>query len=168
MNHYLKPDSYFPSLNDVPIPLLQNKGVRLILLDIDNTLSIHGSIKADRYATQQIKRFQNARIQCILFSNALQNRVKLYADSVGIDFVPHPKKPSLKGIQWVLDHHPNYREKELAIVGDQIFTDVIAGKRAGILTILVDPLSEKESFHIELKRCFEKLLKTILRIQYDR
>ncbi len=45
--------------------------------------------------------------------------------------------------------------------GDQIFTDILAAKRAGIMAVLVEPYDKKEIFYVRLKRIPEWIIRNI-------
>ena len=46
--------------------------------------------------------------------------------------------------------------EETIFVGDQLFTDVYGANRAGIFSILVNPINPKEEIQIVLKRYLER------------
>ena len=161
---YFLPDLYVKSLVNVDFDLLRSKGIRLVLLDIDNTLSRHGSLVSGDYAKEQVRRIQQTGIQCMIISNAMSKRAKMFADSLDIPFIPQARKPSRKGIRYALEKHPEMDRSHIAVIGDQILTDILAGNRAHIFTVLLDPISNEESFQVRLKRPFERHLKMFFHI----
>jgi predicted HAD superfamily phosphohydrolase YqeG len=56
---------------------------------------------------------------------------------------------------------------ETAVVGDQIFTDVLGGNRLGLLTILVMPISPKEFISTQLVRKLERMVLRYLKISQE-
>jgi predicted HAD superfamily phosphohydrolase YqeG len=52
-------------------------------------------------------------------------------------------------------------KRDIAAVGDQIFTDVIAGNLAGVRTFMVEKLHRREIWYVALKRIPEKLVRLI-------
>lgn len=163
----LKPDLYVKSLQKIDFSNLKFQGYKLILLDIDNTLAVHGSKIADDYAISQVERIKNTGLDCMIISNAVMKRASLFADSLKISFLPKAHKPSRRGIRLALKLNPDLKLSELVIVGDQLLTDILAGNRAGIYTILVDPISLKEARQVKIKRPLEKLLKWIFKIKIE-
>ena len=161
----LKPDFYVESLACVDVDALYRQGIRLLLLDIDNTLSKHGSITGGDYAVEQVARIHRTGMECIIISNAMYKRAETFADSLGIPFLPKARKPSRRGIRLAMQRHPELDRSQIAIIGDQLLTDILAGNRANILTILVDPISAMESKQVRMKRPIEKLLKKICHIE---
>lgn len=159
------PDLYVKSLAYVDFTMLYKQGIRLALLDIDNTLSKHGSIVGGDYAKEQIERVRNAGIECMIISNARSKRAQTFADSIGIDLIPKARKPSRRGIRTAMQRHPELERTQITVIGDQILTDILAGNRAKVFTILLDPISDEESFQVRLKRPFERHLKWIFKIR---
>lgn len=161
----ISPDLYVKSLAHVDFTELYKQGIRLVLLDIDNTLSKHGSEVGGEYAIEQIARIQKVGMECVIISNALAKRAKKFADSLGIPFLPSARKPSRRGIRLAMQQRPGIGKSQIVLIGDQLLTDILAGNRAGISTILVDPISLEEAGQVRIKRPIEKLVKSILNIK---
>ncbi|MHB1485385.1 MAG: YqeG family HAD IIIA-type phosphatase [Saccharofermentanales bacterium] len=160
----ISPDLYVKSLVQVDFVKLYAQGYKLILLDIDNTLSKHGSALSGDYGKEQVARIKQAGLECIIISNANSKRAKTFADSLELFTVPSARKPSRKGIRTALARYPQVRASEIVLIGDQLLTDILAGNRADVFTILVDPISVKESGQVLFKRPIEMILKKIFHI----
>ena len=93
----------------------------------------------------------------ILFSNASKRRLTPFKDKLVVDCSYSSKKPSKKKFLKVLKMY-NYDISEVAIIGDQLFTDIYGGNRIGIKTILVNPMSKEDMFVTRIFRIFEKSL----------
>jgi uncharacterized protein len=159
-----KPDHYYASIREVDFEMLRNIGIRVLLTDMDNTLTVHGAVAFDEYATEQVERMQRAGIECLLFSNAKTARLEQVSARTGLRFVPNPMKPSVKGIRRAFDMFPELEPIHFALVGDQIFTDIAAGKAGGIRSILIEPRMTHEPIYIRIKRFLEKPFKKKLSI----
>ncbi len=159
------PDLYVESLAHIDFNKLYQQGIRLVLLDIDNTLSKHGSLVGGEYAKEQIERIQKQGMECMIISNARYKRAKTFSDSLGISFLPSARKPSRRGILLAMQKHPGLERSQIVLIGDQILTDIIAGNRAKILTILVNPISNEEALQVRMKRPFERHLKWLFHIK---
>ncbi len=162
MNYFkslLIPNLYMKLLSDVDFVDLYNRGIRMVLFDIDNTLTVHGSKECDKYAREQISRARQAGMNCFLLSNAREARAKNYSESLGVVAIPRARKPSTKGIIAAMKMKPGIVESQIAIIGDQLLTDILAGNRAKVFTILLDTISKKESIFLQIKRPVEGILK---------
>lgn len=162
---FFLPKMYVRSLAQVDFDQLHRQGIRLVLLDIDNTLSKHGSSVGDAYAAEQIARVRRAGIECMIISNAMRKRASSFAESLQVPLVPQARKPSRRGIRYAAEKHPDLSRGQIAVIGDQILTDILAGNRAHAYTILLDPISNEEAFNVRLKRPFERHLKIFFRIR---
>ena len=156
MFELLYPDAYLESAYDVPYEELYERGFRGILFDIDNTLVPHGAPADDR-ARALFARLKAIGFRCCLISNNKEARVKSFSDEVGCYYVYKAGKPLpggyLKGIREM-----GTDVLHTVFIGDQIFTDVLGAKRAGIYSVLVKPIHPKEEIQIVLKRYPEKLI----------
>jgi len=160
LKKYFKPDIYLESIAYLDADKLFKLGIRILLVDLDNTLSEHGSVNPDAFALEQIKRVELSGIKCIIFSNAMGNRAKEFSENIGLDCITTPIKPTNRGIRKFFTKYPEYRRNEVAIIGDQLFTDVLTGKRSKIYTILVNPLFDEETGQVKLKRIIEEKIKS--------
>lgn len=150
------PDEYLDSTYSIDFKKLYKKGFRGIIFDIDNTLVPHGA-PADARARQLFARLKQLGFECCLISNNQLPRVEMFNRDIGVHFIENAHKPSVKSYQRAMELMHTERDTTL-FVGDQIFTDVFGAKRAGIYSILVQPIHPKEEIQIVLKRYLEKIV----------
>ncbi|MGN0438787.1 MAG: YqeG family HAD IIIA-type phosphatase [Lachnospiraceae bacterium] len=155
------PSCYLDKKEDIPIEKLYEIGYRGILFDIDNTLVPHDE-PVDEGARVFIKRLKELGFHIALISNNDEERVKSFADPLGVQYVYKAWKPGKKGYQKGMEILGTDVSNTL-FVGDQIFTDIWGARRTGIYSILLDPINPKEEIQIILKRIPEKLIKWIYR-----
>ncbi|WDC83771.1 YqeG family HAD IIIA-type phosphatase [Caloramator sp. mosi_1] len=144
MKNLLKPDYYFKSLYDIDINWLKELNIKNLILDIDNTLVSWGTKQIDERGQMFINNLLKEGFRVCLLSNSSSKRVKnfinneliLYYTGFGIK----PMKIKFLGALKLFDN----KIDETCVIGDQIFTDILGGKRVGIKTILVDPIDSKE------------------------
>ena len=156
----MKPDAVYGSVYDIPLDKLREEGKKCLLLDFDNTLGPDHATKPDKYAFDFIKRIQDSGFICCLVSNAKTGRSAGIAETLGIPCVTYAHKPRPDGIYRALKLM-NTDASEAVMIGDQVFTDVIAGRLAPVYTIMVEKYSSKEIWYVVLKRPFEKLVRLI-------
>ncbi len=155
--HKLYPRCAYNKKEDIPIEKYYQQGFRGILLDIDNTLVPHDQ-PVDEKAEIFIQRLKAAGFGICLISNNDEERVRTFADPLGVKYVYKAWKPSKKGYERGMERLGTNLENTL-FVGDQIFTDIWGANRAGMYSILLDPIDPKEEFQIVLKRIPEKIIK---------
>ena len=149
-----KPSIYQKTIFDINYKQLKQEGIRCLIFDLDNTLGLISHKTCPDEAKELIKQLQKD-FTVLICSNNTRRRLKPYLEELGIDGIAWSMKPSIKGlVQIKLKYH--FYKKEMCIIGDQIITDILAGKRFHIKTILVDPLGEKDLRITGLNRSLEK------------
>ncbi len=151
------PDMIVSSPDTIDFEELQRRGFRVVLLDIDNTIALHGSKTGDSFAKNIVDRIHDAGLEPIIVSNAKIERARTFADSLGISFIAHARKPSIDAICRELQCR-SCPCCDALMVGDQLLTDVWSAKRAGIPIIFTHKRSSKELITVRLKRPIEWLL----------
>jgi HAD superfamily phosphatase (TIGR01668 family) len=146
LNRLLTPAFIVRHVTDVPATFFQERGIRAVVSDLDNTLlPWHGTDVPAAEVLGWLEGLRAAGIGVCLASNTRRyDRLRRLAESWGIHHVPgNAGKPGTAGIQkalTLLGAAPD----SAAMVGDQLFTDMVAGNRLGLLTVLVNPLSPRE------------------------
>lgn len=151
------PDYRFSSIKNIDNDFLLANKIKFAVLDIDNTLVSYTSERADDNARKFLKRLDLCGIKYAFVSNNHKKRVRTFAEEFGVFYVHDSGKPFLFGIKKAMRHMGASKENTV-LIGDQIFTDVYAGKRAGLLTVMVDPIEAKETPFFGIKRKLEKFV----------
>lgn len=152
------PDACYKKFSDIPFEDLFEQGFRTVLLDYDNTLGPDRTTEPTEYSFEIIKKLKELGFKLCLVSNAKSQRSKGIAEALDIPCVTCANKPGIKGIISAIELTSSDK-KECIMVGDQVFTDVIAGKRAGVYTVFVEKFAKKEIWYVKIKRPFEKLVR---------
>lgn len=151
----LYPDYYFDKVTDITVEFLQENKIQGILLDVDNTL-----IDFDRNllegAEDWVNQMKQNHIQCMILSNTNKvDKVTAVAEILDLPYLYFAKKPFKRGFQKA-KAQLGLKEENMAVVGDQIFTDVIGANRSKMLSILVNPIAKKDIWVTKLKRPLEE------------
>lgn len=152
---YFFPDKRVNSISDIDARELFENGIRLVLLDIDNTLVPYTMPTPDERAIDFLNSLKENNIEFCFVSNNNEKRIDLFNKNIGARTYPRAKKPLLCGICKAMNDFKQTKENT-ALIGDQVFTDIFGGKRAGIMTILVEPIKEVDTLFFRFKRYFEK------------
>ncbi|MGI6035883.1 MAG: YqeG family HAD IIIA-type phosphatase [Limnochordia bacterium] len=139
----LCPDEAHSRLVDIDLDGLLQKGIRALILDLDNTLVKWHEAEVPAEVDHWVDQAKARGFRLCIASNALPERVKLIAGRLGIPYVSGALKPRRTPFRKAL-MRMDVVSQETAVVGDQIFTDVLGGNRLGLYTILTRPLSRKE------------------------
>ncbi len=130
-------------------------GIDAVMLDLDNTLVPWGADAPPPDVVAWLATLQQAGIAACLVSNSLSGRVRRAARLLGLPVAAGRFKPSAAKLRRALAIMGTTPART-AMVGDQLFTDVLAGNRLGVPTILVAPLSPREPWRVRLVRALER------------
>ena len=153
----LKPDIRLNRITDVSEQMLKNIGISALILDVDNTLSTHHGSEYVVGLENWLDGMRTAGIKLLILSNSKEKRVKPFADGLGLAYISLGLKPLPIGYLRCLKKLGTKR-KNTAIVGDQIFTDVLGAKLSGITAILTRPILPEDKLSFRIRRKAEKFL----------
>lgn len=155
ISKYLFPDIKYNSINDIDVEMLAKKGIKFAILDIDNTLVPYTSPKPNQDALSFLDKLNDNEIKYCFVSNNSANRIDIFNEEICAPAFSKAGKPLLFGINKAMNVLGAMKENTV-LIGDQVFTDTLGGKRAQILTILVDPIKEVDTLFFKFKRYFER------------
>lgn len=152
------PNLYLTTIQEITIGLLMKNKIKALILDVDNTLiDYHKNLSEE--VIQWSQKLQGQGIKMYILSNTnKEEKVKAVAKKLEIPYEMFAKKPFKKGFQKV-QQILNIKPENIAVVGDQIFTDILGGNRCHMFTILVDPVDKKDYWYTAWKRPIENKIK---------
>lgn len=133
-------------VSEAPATLFAERGIRAVVTDLDNTLlPWHGNDEAAPEVLAWLTGLRESGIGVCLASNTRRlSRLARLAEEWGIAHVPRTaNKPGTKGLSHALSLL-GAKPEHAAMVGDQLFTDILAGNRLSMFTVLVNPMSKEE------------------------
>lgn len=149
------PDIYQKSVYTIDYSKLLSKGIKCLLFDLDNTIVPPKSSEFSEKAKDLFISLKQKGFKVIIFSNSPKRRVESYKKFFNVDGVYMALKPFERKFQKLM-HDYNLKTDEVAIIGDQLITDVALGKKAGIMTILVNPITDEGHIFSKVNRIFER------------
>jgi len=157
LRRLLIPDQQLNDIFEIDTAYLKSIGIKGLITDMDNTLvawsdrTVYPRL-AEWFASLKAEGFK----LCIVSNNSEEKGGQL-AREVGIPAIWYAVKPRRKAFRRALEKM-DLKPEEAAVVGDQIFTDVLGGNRLGLHTILVNPISEKEFIWTKISRFLERAI----------
>ena len=140
MSISLVPDVLLPDYRAVTPDFLQVRGVTLLLCDLDFTLAPKSVRHPDGAIRAWIAALHAADITVMIVSNNRSGRrVTDFCAELGIPYQGHAKKPGTEGLRKAMAR-AGKGKGETAMLGDKLLTDVLAARRAGVLSLMVEPL----------------------------
>lgn len=153
------PDYKFNRVCDIPDSFFLKNNIKYAVLDIDNTLVPYTSPLPDDNARTFLKRLEDLGIGYTFVSNNHEERVKIFCDELGgeKEYIFDARKPFIYKIRRAM-HNMGADKVNTVLIGDQVFTDVYAANRAGIISVMVNPIEAKETPFFGIKRALEKMV----------
>ena len=159
----LRPDFCAPRLADVPLTALG--GARVLLLDADNTLAPWRGAVPDPAAARWVESAKAAGFRLCIASNSDAERLRPLEEALGIPAFPRAGKPLPSGLRRIA-REMGAAPDACALIGDQLLTDVLAARLAGMRAVLLEPLDPSREFTGTcVNRVLERILLRIFRIR---
>ena len=154
MNFPLLPVMRTDVLTNLTPEFLHQKGIKLLMLDFDNTIVPYTTNTPTPLMEQWLQTMLASDITMCVVSNSKKDRVKIFCAAYGIACITHARKPFSKGIRECLEKY-KLPAKDCALVGDQIFTDTLGANCCGVRSILVKAINN-HNFWLKLRHVAEK------------
>lgn len=159
----LYPNLYLKSVENITIDMLKKNNIKGLILDIDNTL-----IDYDKNLPQSVINWcdglkKQGIKMCILSNTNKINKVKMVANTLHLEYIHFAHKPNKKGF-YQAKEILKLENENIAVVGDQVFTDVFGGNRCNMFTILTVPMDRRDILLTKIKRPFEKIITNRLKL----
>ncbi len=152
-----KPTWWLKSVLEIDEKFIRENHLRGFILDLDNTLSMHGSPAAEQGICEWLEEMRLLGMKLTVLSNNTKKRVEPLATELGLDYIAFGCKPLTAGISRAL-RKMRLPKKTVALVGDQIFTDILGGNLKRMPTILVEPFHMEDKITFRLKRGLENIV----------
>ena len=157
MRMVIYPNYYCNKITDITIDLLEKNNIQGILIDVDNTL-----IDFDRNllsgAQEWVLQMKAHGIQCMILSNSNKlDKVTSVAKILDLPYIYFATKPLKRGFKKA-QTQLGLKSENMAVIGDQIFTDVIGANRSKMFSILVNPIAQKDIWATRWKRPLEEMI----------
>lgn len=163
----LKAWRYVSSVPAIDVDELAHMGVRAILLDRDNTCVPRDAEHAPQAVLDWLDHARELGLElCLVSNNFHSTQVAQSARELGVQKVDHAMKPAPFAI-WTALKRLGIPREAAVLVGDQVFTDVMAGNLAGVRTILVRPQSRTDLFYTQAFRVVENIVLSGVTFEQD-
>lgn len=152
---FFYPDYYCDKVTDITIDLLKENQIKGMMLDVDNTL-IDFDKNLLNGVEEWIEQIKQNDIKCIILSNSNKvDKITMVAKKLELPYIFFATKPLKRGFKKARKEL-NLENENIAVVGDQIFTDIIGANRNKMFSILVNPIAKKDIWMTRLKRPIEE------------
>lgn len=153
MSVSLIPKLIVDRLTDLTSEFLQQQGITFLMLDFDNTIVPYTTNEPSPEMEMWLRQMQQSSIGMCVVSNSKRGRVVEFCNARGIPCITHSKKPFQRGIRRCREMF-DLDMAHTAMVGDQIYTDVLGGNVSGAISVLVTPI-HLHNFWLRLRHVAE-------------
>lgn len=158
------PDIYVKSVYELPLENLKAKGIKGLVFDIDNTVAPFDTAEPDDDLIELFLFLRKQGFRLCILSNNNKERVQLFNKNLKTLAVHKAGKPGVKKLRLALAKL-KLSPENTAIVGDQVFTDMWCGHKAGLTCILTAPICNRDQLVTKVKRGIEK---QVLKVYFKR
>ena len=154
---FLCPKQYAENIHQIDIEQLKEKGIRGVIMDLDNTLVSPNDDTVIPEVADWIDQIKDAGFGACIVSNNNSRRGEVLSKSFDLPGFWKAVKPRRRAFRKAIKMM-NLKPSQVAVVGDQVFTDILGGNRLGLYTILVRPLNKREFVGTMFVRKVEKVI----------
>lgn len=154
MNNFY-PDIYQKSIYTINYNKLKENGIKCILFDLDNTCVPYIDKTPTKKLAKLFDTLKEQNFKVIIFSNSPKERLSPFKKELKVDCCAKAGKPRKKNFIKIIDLY-KYDLSEVAIIGDQLVTDIYGGNKVGITTVLVNPMSNIDMPFTKIHRYIER------------
>ena len=156
------PFAHAQSIYEVSSDFFLNNNVKLLLIDLDNTLDSYRCYEPTERAISKIKEIKETGVIPVIVSNNREKRVKGYADKAGVECIYSAHKPFSKRIKRFIAKE-GFKAEEVMLVGDQLMTDVLAARGARIRVLLTEKIVKEDQFTTHFNRLLDRPIRKHLK-----
>lgn len=151
------PDKYYKSIYDIDYVLLKNNGIKCLLFDLSNTIAPDTVKTPSRKTKDLFEDLKEMGFKLIILSNRLKKDVTPFKELLCVDSSYLSFKPLKRKYKKIMRLY-NFKNTEIACIGDELFYDILGANRMKLLSILVNPISDNEFMMPKLNRKLENIV----------
>lgn len=149
------PYAHSQSIYQIEMDFYKRNGIKTLFMDLDNTLDSYRAREPKPQTIEYVSELKKNKITPIIISNNKAKRVSGYANLLGVEFLSSARKPFSRRIKAEIARR-NLKKDEVMLVGDQLMTDVLAAKGAGIKVVLTEKLVKEDQWTTHINRVIDR------------
>ena len=132
-------------IQNLPLKYLLNQNIKALILDVDDTLLSRKEVILNESVKEWVIEAKKYLKIHLLSNNIYKKRISNIAKELNLSFTFAAGKPRKRNVLSALDYL-QCDNKNIAMIGDRIFTDILAGNRIGLYTVLVKPINSDDNY----------------------
>lgn len=150
------PDIYAKSIYAIDYKKLKQRGIKCLLFDLDNTLVPYNKSLPSKEVKDLFLRLEED-FKVIIMSNSNKKRLTPFKEGLNVDTAYSSMKPLKKKYKKIMTLY-EFKDSEIAAIGDQLLTDIFGANRNNITSILINPINDIEPITTRFNRFFERII----------
>ena len=148
---------YFKNIYSIDYKELKKKKIKCLVFDLNNTIAPLTINKPNKKIIDLFEELKDMKFKIYIVSNSNRKRVEPFKNYLGVDSAYLSFKPSLKKFKKIYDIN-KFKDNEIAVIGDELMTDIWSANRMNFVSILVNPIGTKEYVSTKIGRVFENFI----------
>lgn len=154
----LIPDMYTKDIFSIDYKKLKKIGIKVLLFDFDNTLIEKGNYEIKKEIVELFQEIKKSFDIYIVSNSIHEKKLRKVCSKLNTPYVKGSRKPFKKGFNKLKLKLKDINNKEIAMIGDQVLTDILGGKRMNYFCILIDPINNDELLFTKINRVLERVI----------
>ena len=151
------PDIYTKSIYTIDYNQLKNNKIKCLIFDLNNTLVPLNLKKPNKKLIDLFEELKDMKFKIYIVSNSIKKRVEPFKEILCVDSSYLSMKPCLRKFKKIYKLN-KFKDNEVAVIGDELITDIWAANRMNFVSILVNPIGTKEFVSTKFGRIFENFI----------
>ena len=151
------PDIYTKSIYTINYSQLKKNKVKCLIFDLNNTLAPLNLKKPNKKLIDLFEELKDMKFKIYIVSNSNKKRVEPFKEYLCVDSSYFSMKPLLRKFKKIYNIN-KYKDNEIAVIGDELITDIWSANRMNFVSILVNPIGTKEFVSTKIGRVFENFI----------
>lgn len=157
------PNMYAKNFYTIDFKYLLENNIKNLIIDIDGTILPADDVNVPKVLIEKIKVLKENGFNICLVSNNKESRVVPVANILKVEYLYKAKKPLKECYDKSIEILKENDLSKVAMIGDQMLTDVYGANTYGIYSVLVKPISKKNNIGTFINRCLQKRIERYLK-----
>lgn len=150
------PNMYVKNIFEIDYKKLKNYDIKVLLFDFDNTIIEKGNNVIDKKTLKFLNSLKSDFIIYVVSNSLNKSKLNLVCSKLDLPYIGNARKPFKSGYKKL--KFKSIKNEQIAMIGDQLITDVWGANKMGYFSILIDPITNNEHIWTKINRVFERII----------
>ena len=150
------PNMYVKNIFEIDYKKLKDRDIKVLLFDFDNTIIEKGNNVIDKKTLKFLNSLKSDFIIYVVSNSLNKSKLNLVCSKLDLPYIGNARKPFKSGYKKL--KFKSIKNEQIAMIGDQLITDVWGANKMGYFSILIDPITNNEHIWTKINRVFERII----------